>query len=198
MAPPQRILIGMTMKKTALDFWVGLFVVLGFIALLFLALKAGNMSSLSFQPTYAVKLKFDNIGGLKPRAPVKSAGVTVGRVASIGFDSNTYQALVTINLDQQYQFPKDTSAKILTSGLLGEQYIGLEPGGDTEMLKNGDTISMTQSAIVLENLIGQFLYSKAADSGASKSGNGAASGASGEGAAPAPAPAAAGSGAAAQ
>ncbi len=161
------------MKKNALDFWVGLFVVLGFIALLFLALKAGNMSSLSFQRTYAVKLKFDNIGGLKPRAPVKSAGVTVGRVASIGFDSNTYQALVTINLDQQYQFPKDTSAKILTSGLLGEQYIGLEPGGDSEMLKDGDTISMTQSAIVLENLIGQFLYSKAADSGAAKASNGA-------------------------
>ncbi|WP_322054876.1 outer membrane lipid asymmetry maintenance protein MlaD [Paraburkholderia bannensis] len=203
----------MTMKKTALDFWVGLFVVLGFIALLFLALKAGNMSSLSFQQTYAVKMKFDNIGGLKPRAPVKSAGVTVGRVASIGFDSNTYQALVTINLDQQYQFPKDSSAKILTSGLLGEQYIGLEPGGDTEMLKNGDTVAMTQSAIVLENLISQFLYSKAADSGASKSGssaggsagNGAANGAAGGAGggdsaapAPAPAPAQAGSGAAAQ
>lgn len=199
------------MKKTALDFWVGLFVVLGFVALLFLALKAGNMSSLSFQQTYTVKLKFDNIGGLKPRAPVKSAGVTVGRVASIGFDTNTYQALVTLNLDQQYPFPKDTSAKILTSGLLGEQYIGLEPGGDTDMLKNGDTIAMTQSAIVLENLISQFLYSKAADSGAAKSGssagssagsgaaNGAAGGAAGgENAAPAPAPAQAGSGAAAQ
>ncbi|HEY3600306.1 MAG TPA: outer membrane lipid asymmetry maintenance protein MlaD [Paraburkholderia sp.] len=156
------------MKKTALDFWVGLFVVLGFIALLFLALKAGNMSSLSFQATYPVKLKFDNIGGLKPRAPVKSAGVTVGRVASIDFDSNSYQALVTIDIDKQYPFPKDSSAKILTSGLLGEQYIGLEPGGDTEMLKAGDTIAMTQSAIVLENLIGQFLYSKAADSGAAK------------------------------
>lgn len=176
------------MKKNALDFWVGLFVVLGFIALLFLALKAGNMSSLSFQSTYPVKLKFDNIGGLKPRAPVKSAGVTVGRVASIGFDSNTYQALVTINLDRQYQFPKDTSAKILTSGLLGEQYIGLEPGGDSEMLKAGDTIAMTQSAIVLENLIGQFLYSKAADSGAAKAGGASDAPAA---AAPAPAPAAA-------
>jgi len=162
------------MKKTALDFWVGLFVVAGFIALLFLALKVGNMSSLSFQATYPVKLKFDNIGGLKPRAPVKSAGVTVGRVASINFDTNTYQALVTIDLDKQYQFPKDTSAKILTSGLLGEQYIGLEPGGDNEMLKAGDTIAMTQSAIVLENLIGQFLYSKAADSGAAKPAAGAA------------------------
>ncbi|WP_185219060.1 outer membrane lipid asymmetry maintenance protein MlaD [Paraburkholderia dinghuensis] len=179
----------MTMKKTALDFWVGLFVVLGFIALLFLALKAGNMSSLSFQSTYPVKLKFDNVGGLKPRAAVKSAGVTVGRVASIGFDTNTFQALVTINIDQQYQFPKDTSAKILTSGLLGEQYIGLEPGGDTEVLKAGDTIAMTQSAIVLENLIGQFLYSKAADSGAAKP-------ASGQGAAPEPASPAAASGAA--
>ncbi|WP_250514086.1 outer membrane lipid asymmetry maintenance protein MlaD [Caballeronia sp. INDeC2] len=169
------------MKKTALDFWVGLFVVLGFVALLFLALKAGNMSSLSFQQTYAVKLKFDNIGGLKARAPVKSAGVTVGRVGGISFDSNTYQAVVTIDIDKQYQFPKDSSAKILTSGLLGEQYIGLEPGGDDQMLKNGDTITMTQSAVVLENLIGQFLYNKAADSGASKS--------SAAPAAPAPAPA---------
>lgn len=156
------------MKKTVLDFWVGLFVVLGFIALLFLALKAGNMSSLSFQPTYPVKLKFDNIGGLKVRAPVKSAGVVVGRVASIGFDTNSYQALVTIDIDKQYPFPKDTSAKIQTSGLLGEQYIGLEPGGDSEMLKAGDTITMTQSAIVLENLIGQFLYGKAADAGGAK------------------------------
>jgi len=191
------------MKKTALDFWVGLFVVLGFVALLFLALKAGNMSSLSFQQTYAVKLKFDNIGGLKARAPVKSAGVTVGRVGSIGFDANTYQAVVTIDIDKQYQFPKDSSAKILTSGLLGEQYIGLEPGGDDQMLKNGDTITMTQSAVVLENLIGQFLYNKAADSGASKAATPAAAApafpgaASAMGAAPAPAaPAASGAAAA--
>ncbi|HGL6718836.1 outer membrane lipid asymmetry maintenance protein MlaD [Burkholderia contaminans] len=164
----------MTMKKTALDFWVGLFVVVGFLAVLFLALKVGNMSSLSFQPTYSVRMKFDNIGGLKPRAAVKSAGVVVGRVKSIGFDTNTYQALVTIDVDGQYQFPKDSSAKILTSGLLGEQYIGLDPGGDTEMLKSGDTITMTQSAIVLENLIGQFLYSKAADAGGAKPASGAA------------------------
>ncbi|VWD06450.1 outer membrane lipid asymmetry maintenance protein MlaD [Burkholderia lata] len=161
------------MKKTALDFWVGLFVVVGFLAVLFLALKVGNMSSLSFQPTYSVKMKFDNIGGLKPRAAVKSAGVVVGRVKTIGFDTNTYQALVTIDVDGQYQFPKDSSAKILTSGLLGEQYIGLDPGGDTEMLKTGDTITMTQSAIVLENLIGQFLYSKAADAGGAKPAAGA-------------------------
>lgn len=156
------------MKKTVLDFWVGLFVLLGLVAVLFLALKVGNMSSLSFEATYPVKLKFDNIGGLKVRAPVKSAGVVVGRVGSIGFDLNTYQALVTIDIDKQYPFPKDTSAKILTSGLLGEQYIGLEPGGDSEMLKAGDTISMTQSAIVLENLISTFLYSKAADAGGAK------------------------------
>lgn len=188
------ILSGMTMKKTALDFWVGLFVLLGFAAVLFLALKAGNMSSLSFQATYPVKLKFDNIGGLKVRAPVKSSGVVVGRVASIGFDTNSYQALVTIDIDKQYQFPKDTSAKIQTSGLLGEQYIGLEPGGDTEMLKAGDTISMTQSAIVLENLIGQFLYGKAADAGGSKAGAAAPPPAAPAAApmAPAPAPASAG------
>jgi phospholipid/cholesterol/gamma-HCH transport system substrate-binding protein len=156
------------MKKTVLDFWVGLFVVLGFVALLFLALKAGNLSSFSFQPTYAVKMKFDNIGGLKTNAPVKSAGVVVGRISAITFDTNTYQALVTIDVDKQYPFPDDSSAKILTSGLLGEQYIGLSPGGDDKMLKSGDTLTMTQSAVVLENLISQFLYSKAADSGGSK------------------------------
>ncbi|CAG2155045.1 outer membrane lipid asymmetry maintenance protein MlaD [Cupriavidus numazuensis] len=164
------------MKKSALDFWVGLFVVLGFVALLFLALKAGNMSAFTFQETYAVEARFDNIGGLKPRAPVKSAGVVVGRVAAIRFDDKTYQATVVMNLEKQYQFPKDTSAKILTSGLLGEQYIGLEAGGDTAMLAQGSRITMTQSAVVLENLIGQFLYNKAADAGAGGgSGGGAAS-----------------------
>ncbi|VVE74237.1 ABC transporter substrate-binding protein [Pandoraea anapnoica] len=170
------------MKKHPLDFWVGLFVVLGFAALLFLALKAGNMSSLSFSNTYPVTVRFDNIGGLKPRAAVKSAGVVVGRVASIKFDDKRYLADVTLNLDSQYHFPKDSSAKILTSGLLGEQYIGLEPGGDDQMLKGGDTITLTQSAIVLENLIGQFLYNKAADAGGAQAG--------GASAAPAAAPAA--------
>jgi len=164
------------MKKTVLDFWVGLFVILGFVALLFLALKAGNMSTFSFQPTYQVKMRFDNIGGLKASAPVKSAGVTVGRVKSITFDDHTFQALVTLDLDQQYQFPSDSSAKILTSGLLGEQYVGLEPGGSEQNLKSGDTITMTQSAIVLENLIGQFLYSKAADAGGNNGGGGGAAG----------------------
>lgn len=152
------------MQRKTLDAWVGLFVLLGAAALIFLALKAGNMSSFSFsQNTYAVQTKFDNIGGLKPRAAVKSAGVVVGRVGTIKFDDKTFQASVTLDLNSQYQFPKDSSAKILTSGLLGEQYIGLEPGGDTNNLAAGDTIKMTQSAIVLENLISQFLYSKAAE-----------------------------------
>ena len=151
------------MQRKSLDTWVGLFVLLGAAALMFLALKAGNMSSLSFEKNYSVVAKFDNIGGLKPRAPVKSAGVVVGRVGDITFDDKTFQALVTISLDQRYRFPKDSSVKILTAGLLGEQYIGLEPGGDTKNLVAGDKISMTQSAIVLENLISQFLYSKAAD-----------------------------------
>ena len=152
------------MKKNSLDFWVGLFVVTGFVALLFLALKAGNMSSFSFSKTYSITARFDNIGGLKPRAPVKSAGVVVGRVAAINFDDKTYQATVTLNLDEGFRFPKDSAAKILTSGLLGEQYIGLEAGGDEQSLAQGGKITQTQSAIVLENLISQFLYNKAAES----------------------------------
>jgi phospholipid/cholesterol/gamma-HCH transport system substrate-binding protein len=152
------------MQKKSLDVWVGLFVVLGALALLFLALKAGNMSTMSFQETYQVVAHFENIGGLKPRAPVKSAGVTVGRVGDISFDDQRFKATVQLQLNSNYQFPKDTSAKILTSGLLGEQYIGLEAGGDVENLAAGDTITMTQSALVLENLISQFLFSKAADS----------------------------------
>lgn len=151
------------MQRKSLDLLVGLFVLLGAAALMFLALKVGNMSSLTFGKTYAVITKFDNIGGLKPRAPVKSAGVVVGRVGEIMFDDKSYQALVTLNLETRYKFPKDTSAKILTSGLLGEQYIGLEAGGDTQNLASGDKINMTQSAVVLENLISQFLFSKAAE-----------------------------------
>lgn len=151
------------MQRKSLDVWVGLFVVLGAAALMFLALKAGNMSSLSFGQTYAVVAKFDNIGGLKPQAPVKSAGVVVGRVGGITFDDKSYQALVTLNLESRFKFSKDTSAKILTAGLLGEQYIGLEAGGDPNNLSAGDRIKMTQSAVVLEDLIGQFLYSKAAE-----------------------------------
>ncbi|WMW80276.1 outer membrane lipid asymmetry maintenance protein MlaD [Undibacterium cyanobacteriorum] len=151
------------MQKKSIDVWVGLFVLLGAAALLFLALKAGNMSSLSFEKTYDVVTKFDNIGGLKPNAAVKSAGVVVGRVGEIRFDDKTFQATVVLKLEKRYNFPKDTSAKILTAGLLGEQYIGLEAGGDVENLANGDRIKMTQSAVVLENLISQFLFSKAAE-----------------------------------
>lgn len=151
------------MQRKSLDVWVGLFVLLGALALMFLALKAGNLTSLSFGPSYVIQTSFDNIGGLKTGAPVKSAGVVVGRVAQIGFDDHMYRAQVALNLDARYKFPKDTSAKILTSGLLGEQYIGLDAGGDTTNLVAGDKISMTQSAIVLENLISQFLFSKASE-----------------------------------
>ena len=153
------------MQRKSLDVWVGLFVLIGAAALVFLALNVGNMSSLSLDKGYSVTMKFDNIGGLKPRAPVKSAGVVVGRVEKIGFSDKSFQAIVTISLESKVKFPKDSSAKILTSGLLGEQYVGLEAGGDTSNLVAGDTIKMTQSAVVLENLISQFLYSKAADSG---------------------------------
>jgi phospholipid/cholesterol/gamma-HCH transport system substrate-binding protein len=150
-------------SRRGTDVMVGGFVLLGLAALLFLALKAGNLGSFQTGAAYEAKAKFDNIGGLKVRAPVKSAGVVVGRVASIGFDDTTYQAVVVLSLQERFRFPKDTSAKILTSGLLGEQYIGLEPGGDEKMLGAGDTITMTQSAVVLENLISQFLFSKAAE-----------------------------------
>lgn len=152
------------MQRKSLDVWVGLFVLLGAIALMFLALKAGNMSSFSFGPSYTLIARFDNIGGLKPRAPVKSAGVVVGRVERINFDDKNFQALVTLRLQGEYQFPSDSSAKILTSGLLGEQYIGLEPGGDIKNFNDGGRIKSTQSAIVLENLISQFLFSKTAES----------------------------------
>ncbi len=157
------------MRKSAIDVWVGIFVAIGLLAALFLALKAGNMNAVSFQPTYTITARFDNIGGLKPRAPVKSAGVVVGRIADIRFDDTTYQATVTMTLERSYQFPKDSSAKILTSGLLGEQYVGLEAGGSDQMLAQGNMISQTQSAVVLENLISQFLYNKAADGGKDES-----------------------------
>lgn len=149
------------MNKTVLDLWVGLFVIAGIVALLFLALKVGSMSAVTTSSSYEVVARFDNIGGLKPRAPVKSAGVVVGRVADIHFDNETYEAAVTLRLDKRYAFPKDTSAAIMTSGLLGEQYIGLEAGGDPQALKDQDRIFLTQSAVVLENLIGHFIYGKA-------------------------------------
>jgi phospholipid/cholesterol/gamma-HCH transport system substrate-binding protein len=151
------------MHRKSIDVWVGLFVLLGALSLLFLALKAGNMSTISFSKTYAIVGKFDNIGGLKPQSPVKSAGVVVGRVGEISFDDKTFAALVRLDMNPAYKFPKDSSLKILTSGLLGEQYVGIEAGGDTNNLVEGDRITRTQSAAVLEDLINQFIYSKAAE-----------------------------------
>jgi phospholipid/cholesterol/gamma-HCH transport system substrate-binding protein len=158
------------MNRSTIDLWVGIFVAIGLAALLFLALKVGNLASFSTAQTYKVQAKFANIGGLKVRAPVKSAGVVVGRVAEIRFDNDSFEAVATMTLDASYKFPRDSSAKILTSGLLGEQYIGLEAGGNPEMLKDGDRLRLTQSAVVLENLISQFLFSKAAEGGEAKGG----------------------------
>lgn len=151
------------MQRSSKDVWVGLFVLIGGAAILFLALQSANLLTLSFDRGYRVTAKFDNIGGLKPKAAVKSSGVVVGRVESITFDDTSFQARVTLSMDTRYAFPKDSSLKILTSGLLGEQYIGIEAGADTANLAAGDTIASTQSAVVLENLISQFLFSKAAD-----------------------------------
>lgn len=151
-----------------LDLWVGLFVCAGIGALLVLALKVGNMSGFSVADTYKVYAEFDNVGGLKPRAPVKSAGVVVGRVADVTFDNQSFRARVTLHIDKRYKFPKDSSASILTAGLLGEQYIGMDGGGDDHMLKDGDRLIITQSAVVLEKIIGQFLYGKAAETGTEK------------------------------
>jgi phospholipid/cholesterol/gamma-HCH transport system substrate-binding protein len=156
------------MKRSTVDLWVGVFVTAGLVALLTLALKVGNATSVSVSDSYSVSGLFENIGGLKPRAPVKSAGVVVGRVAGVTFDDQKFAARVTMRIDKRYRFPKDTSASILTSGLLGEQYIGLDAGGDTNNLNEGDEIKITQSAVVLEKLIGQFLYGKAAEGGAKK------------------------------
>lgn len=151
------------MSRTALDLWVGVFVVIGFVAVLFLAMKVGNFSGFDRSQTYSIEAPFDNIGGLKVRAPVKSSGVLVGRVAAIRFDPKNYRAVVQLDIDNRYPFPHDTIAMILTSGLLGEQYVGLEAGVEETMFKSGDVVLMTQSAVVLEKLIGQFLFSKAAE-----------------------------------
>ena len=165
------------MERTTIDLWFGAFVTAGFVAAMVLALKVGNFGAERAREEYRVEARFDNIGGLKVRSPVRSAGVLVGRVQDIFFDNERFQARVTLALDQRYKFPKDTSASILTSGLLGETYIGLEAGGDDKVLAAGDRITITQSAVVLEKLIGQFLFSKAQETPAEP--------------APAPAPAAA-------
>lgn len=151
------------MQQSKNDIWVGLFVMLGGLALVFLALQSANLLNLHLESSYRLTARFDNIGGLKPKAAVRSAGVVVGRIDSITFDDKTFQAHVTLAMQKRYSFPKDSSLKILTSGLLGEQYIGIEPGADEAPLVAGDRVIATQSAVVLENLIGQFLYSKAAE-----------------------------------
>ena len=151
------------MQRSKNDVWVGLFVLLGAVAVLFLALKSANLLSLNFDRTYALSARFDNIGGLKPQAAVRSAGVVVGRVSSISFDDTSFQATVKLEMQEQFKFPKDSSIKILTSGLLGEQYLGVEPGAEEATWVAGDVVTQTQSALVLENLISQFLFSKADD-----------------------------------
>jgi phospholipid/cholesterol/gamma-HCH transport system substrate-binding protein len=158
------------MGSRKIETLVGCFVLLGLAAILFLALKAANLASFGQTDGYRVTAKFDNIGGLKPRAPVRSAGVTVGRVISIGLDPKTFQGLVTMELDKDIQFPKDSSAKILTAGLLGDQYVGIEPGADEKNLESGGRIAQTQSAVVLENLIGQLLFDRADSAGSDKGG----------------------------
>jgi phospholipid/cholesterol/gamma-HCH transport system substrate-binding protein len=165
------------MNKRSIEMLVGFFVLLGMLGLVFLALKAANLGSVGGGDTYALQAQFDNIGGLKVRAPVRTAGVTVGRVTKIVLDSKSFRGVVSMDIDRSYQFPKDSAAKILTAGLLGDQYIGLDPGGDDKNLGAGDTVPQTQSAVVLENLIGQFLSSKA-DAPATAAAPAAASGAS--------------------
>lgn len=160
------------MNKKSIEILVGVFVLLGMLGLVFLAMKAANLGSVGGGDTYVLQARFDNIGGLKVRAPVRTAGVTVGRVAAIALDGKTFQGVVRMEIERGYQFPKDTAAKILTAGLLGDQYIGLEPGGDDKNLAAGETVAQTQSAVVLENLIGQFLTNKADTPAASPSGAG--------------------------
>jgi phospholipid/cholesterol/gamma-HCH transport system substrate-binding protein len=159
------------MQRSKNDVWVGLFVLIGAVAILFLALQSANLLSLNFQSTYKVTAKFDNVGGLKAKAAVRSAGVVVGRVEKILFDDKSFQATVYLSMESRYAFPKDSSLKILTSGLLGEQYLGIEAGSEEATLASGDTIASTQSAVVLESLISQFLYSKAANGAGPKQGD---------------------------
>jgi phospholipid/cholesterol/gamma-HCH transport system substrate-binding protein len=153
------------MERKTVDLWVGIFVAAGLAGLLVLALKVGNASSVGVSDGYTITANFDNIGGLRPRAPVRSAGVLVGRVEDVGFDNDTFRAKVIMRIDRRYKFPKDSSVSILTSGLLGDQFIGIDGGADTELLEDGDRVRLTQSAIVLEKVIGQFLYGKSVDNG---------------------------------
>jgi phospholipid/cholesterol/gamma-HCH transport system substrate-binding protein len=156
------------MNKATMDLWVGIFVTIGLGAIVFLALKVGNLMSLDTKPSYRLEANFDHIGGLKLRAPVMAAGVIVGRVEAVRLDPKTYQAVVSLRMDNGYEFSKDTIASILTSGLLGEVYIGLDAGGDTVMLADGQRIGKTQSAVVIEKLISQFLFDKASSGAPAK------------------------------
>jgi phospholipid/cholesterol/gamma-HCH transport system substrate-binding protein len=156
------------MNRAGIDLWVGIFVAIGLGAIVFLALKVGNLLTVSNAPGYRLEARFDNIGGLKLRAPVKAAGVVVGRVESVRLDPKSYEAVVTLRIDRDFEFTKDTIASINTSGLLGEVYVGLDAGGETAMLKDGDRVAKTQSAVVVEKLISQFLFDKAAESGNAK------------------------------
>lgn len=153
------------MNRATIDLWVGVFVAIGLASLLFLALKVGNLAASSSGETYLLQAEFDNIGGLKVRAPVKTAGVVVGRVSDIRLDAESYRAVVAMNVDSRFKFPRDTILTINTSGLLGEQYVGFEVGGDSELFKDGALVKKTQSAVVLEKLISQFMFNKAADGG---------------------------------
>ncbi len=156
-------------NRKSLELWVGLFVAAGILALAMLAFKVGNLTSADVMNSYKVTARFDNVGGLKVKAAVTMAGVRIGRVSAIAFDNKKYQALVTMDIDGRYQnIPKDSSASILTSGLLGDQYIGIEPGGDEASLKGGDTFLRTQSALVLEKLVGQVIFNKAGESAPAK------------------------------
>lgn len=152
------------MRYSLTDFWVGLFIVLGMAAIAFLSLRVANQTSLRANDTYLVTAEFENIGGLKERAPVSSAGVTVGRVADIYLDPDDFRAVVEIAIDRQFAFSSDTSASILTSGLLGEQFVSLQAGIDDETLADGDEIWLTSSAMILESLISSFLFNSASES----------------------------------
>lgn len=152
---------------------VGVFIALGIAALFFLAMKVSNLATLTEAEGYEVHALFDNIGGLKVRAPVTMAGVRVGRVKAIGYDEDAFQARVTLAINPDYdRIPVDTAASIYTAGLLGEQYVALEPGGAMEYLSAGSEIRLTQSALVLEQVVGQFLFSQAAGDGGGGSGGG--------------------------
>lgn len=154
------------LQRSKIDMWVGLFVLAGAAAVLFLALQAGNLLSFQTGKTYQLQAQFQDVGGLKPKAAVKSAGVVVGRVKSIGFNDKEFMATVTLEMQDNYHFPNDSSMKILTSGLLGDQYIGVQAGYAAENWKAGDVVTETQSAVVLENLIGQFMNNVTEKAGA--------------------------------